>query len=448
MDLKGKKIVVIGMGRTGIETAQFLGTRGALVFVTDEKPREQWGAEFEQMAAGQGWLIVAEYGVDILNEADMVVPSPGVPPHNNILRAAQEKNIPVVSEVELAAEFLQTPIIVITGTNGKTTTTSLLGRIMERSGKKVFVGGNIGNPLIGCILSGEKPDYIVAEISSFQLQWTDKFHPFVAVLLNVTCDHVDYHGSFAEYRRVKAKVFANQTKADFALLNADDGIQKGMEAAIGARLFRFSSHSELTSGIYLKGNSIICKGLTNGEEQYPLSMIKIPGRHNVENVMAAILAARLCGCSQEDIIAAVADFRGLPHRIEYAGEVKGVKFYDDSKGTNVGSVERALQTFTQPVVLLLGGRDKDGDFDTLQPLLAERTKQIVLFGEARDRIESLIGAGVPVEKKEKLREAVLSAYQKAVSGDVVLLSPGCASFDEFKNYKERGDYFKEVVRSL
>jgi len=177
-------------------------------------------------------------------------------------------------------------------------------------------------------------------------------------------------------------------------------------------------------------------------------MIKIPGRHNVENVMAAILAARLCGCSQEDIIAAVADFRGLPHRIEYAGEVKGVKFYDDSKGTNVGSVERALQTFTQPVVLLLGGRDKDGDFDTLQPLLAERTKQIVLFGEARDRIESLIGAGVPVEKKEKLREAVLSAYQKAVSGDVVLLSPGCASFDEFKNYKERGDYFKEVVRSL
>ena len=448
MDLKDKKIVVIGMGRTGIETAQFLGTKGAHVAVTDEKPRKQWGAGFEQMAADHGRLTVGRYGVDILKAADMVVPSPGVPPHNDILRAAQGKNIPVISEVELAAEFLQTPLIVITGTNGKTTTTTLLGRIMERAGKKVFVGGNIGDPLIGCLLSGKKLDYIVAEISSFQLQWTKKFRPFVAVLLNVTCDHVDYHGSFAEYRRVKAKVFANQTKADFALLNADDATQEGMDSAIRARLFRFSSRAKLEKGIYLSGDKIICRGLTGGDEEYPLAMIKIPGRHNAENVMAAILTARFCGCSREDIIAAVDDFRGLPHRIEFAGEVNGIKFYDDSKGTNVGSVERALQTFTEPVVLLLGGRDKDGDFDTLQPLLAERTKQVVLFGEARDRIGSLIGNGVPVEKKETLKEAILSAYKKAVSGDVVLLSPGCASFDEFKNYKERGDFFKEVVRNL
>jgi UDP-N-acetylmuramoylalanine--D-glutamate ligase len=266
--------------------------------------------------------------------------------------------------------------------------------------------------------------------------------------LNITCDHINYHGSFAEYRRVKARIFANQTEKDFAILNAADKEQSGMADSTNARIAEFSSKDAVSEGIFVRDENIVLKMPGVDEENYPLSMINLPGSHNVENVMAAIMAARFCGCGREDIITAVSSFRGLPHRIEFAGEKKSVKFYDDSKGTNVGSVLRALETFDKPVILLLGGRDKDGDFESLRPLLKTKTKKVILFGEARDRIASLIGGDVPVLKETKLREAVESAYKGAKPGDVVLLSPGCASFDEFANYKERGNYFKEVVRNL
>jgi UDP-N-acetylmuramoylalanine--D-glutamate ligase len=361
---------------------------------------------------------------------------------------AQKKNIPVVSEIELAYRFLKVPVIAVTGTNGKTTTTTLLGEILKRSGKKTFVGGNIGNPLIEYAGGPQKADFIVAEISSFQLQWIEKFRPFIGVLLNITCDHINYHGSFAEYRRIKTRVFVNQTKADFAILNAADKEQKGIARAINSRIARFSSKNVLQKGIFIKNKNMVLRMPGAKEEKYPLSIISLPGLHNVENVMAAIMAARFCGCSRDNIIAAVASFRGLPHRIEFVDEKNSIKFYDDSKGTNVGSVKRALETFTQPVILLLGGRDKDGDFETLKPLLAAKAKKVVLFGEARNRIESLIGGDIPVFKKAKLREAVESAYKNAQSGDVILLSPGCASFDEFANYKERGNFFKDVVRNI
>jgi UDP-N-acetylmuramoylalanine--D-glutamate ligase len=378
----------------------------------------------------------------------MVVPSPGVPPHNALLVEALKKNIPVVSEIELAYRFLKVPVIAVTGTNGKTTTTTLLGEILERSGKKTFVGGNIGTPLIEYVDGSQKEDLVVAEISSFQLQWIKKFRPFIAILLNITCDHINYHGSFAEYRRIKTKVFANQTKADFAILNAADTQQEDLDRIINAQVVKFSSKRVLKKGIFIKNKNIVIRMPGENEEQYPLSIINLPGLHNAENVMAAVMAARLCGCRQEDIIASVAAFCGLPHRIEFVDEKNSIKFYDDSKGTNVGSVERALETFAQPVILLLGGRDKDGDFETLKPLLAAKAKKVILFGEARNRIESLIGGDMPVLKKAKLREAVESAYRNAQSGDVILLSPGCASFDEFANYKERGNYFKDVVRNL
>jgi UDP-N-acetylmuramoylalanine--D-glutamate ligase len=447
MDFQDKKIVIIGMGKTGIAAAGFLGAQGASVVVTDEKPAQYWDSGYKQIA-GEKWLKTGEYSTAILSAAHMIVPSPGVPPHNELLQAAVREGIPVISEIELAYLFLQIPIVAVTGTNGKTTTTTLLGEIFARSGKKVFVGGNIGNPLIEYAGTPQKDDFAVAEISSFQLQWIKQFHPFVSILLNVTCDHINYHGSFDEYRRIKSLIFANQNKADFAILNAEDPAQESMSRDIQAQVAWFSSAKELQRGIYLKGDDLVFKMFNGSEEKYPLSMIKIPGLHNVENVMAAVMAARFCGCGRESIISAVDDFRGLPHRIEFAGEKKRVRFYDDSKGTNVGSVVRALGTFSAPVILLLGGRDKDGDFDTLQPLLKEKAKKVILFGEARDRIGSMIGSDVPSEKKPTLREAVESAYKNAVAGDVVLLSPGCASFDEFKNYKERGNYFKEMVGNL
>ena len=447
MNLKGKKIAVIGMGKTGLSTVRFLGTQGARVIATDEKPREKWGTAFEQIA-GENWLTTGDYNAGILDGVSMVVPSPGVPPVSEILQAAIRNEISVISEIELASRFIKVPILAVTGTNGKTTTTTLLGEILTRAGKKVFVGGNIGNPLIEFAGNNQDADFIVAEISSFQLQWIEKFRPFVAVLLNITCDHVNYHGSFAEYRRIKARVFENQSARDFAIINAEDPEQKIIATSLCAQAAAFSSKNELSAGIFIKGSNIVLRNPDFGEEQYPLSMIKIPGLHNVENVMAAVMTARFCGCSRESIMETISGFSGLPHRIEFAGEKQSIRYYDDSKGTNVGSVIRALDTFSSPVILLLGGRDKDGDFQNLKPLLATKAKQVILFGEARDRIELLIGQSVPTVKEPTLLAAIETAHKNASAGDVVLLSPGCASFDEFNNYKERGNFFKQVVRNL
>lgn len=447
MNLGGMKVVIIGMGKTGVATAKMLGEMGALVYATDEKPCVQWSDGYEQIAAAD-WLTVRSYDEKILHETDLVIPSPGVWPTNVILSAALQSGIPVMSEIELAFRFLKVPMVAVTGTNGKTTTTTLLGDIFKQAGKKVFVGGNIGNPLIEYVISPQQDDFVIAEISSFQLQWIERFRPFVAILLNITNDHIDYHGSFDKYRRVKASIFANQQRGDLAILNAEDPAQKSVDANISAQVAWFSSVRKLQRGIFLSNNDIILRFADDTEEKYPLEMIKLPGLHNVENIMAATLAARFCGCLQEDVIEAVSKFSGLPHRIEFAGEKNGIRFYDDSKGTNVGSVMRALDTFSQPVILLLGGRDKDGDFESLRPALEKKAKKIFLFGEARDRIGDLIGSVVPAEKKNTLKEAVDAAFRQAAAGDVILLSPGCSSFDEFKNYKERGNIFKELVRNL
>lgn len=436
------------MGKTGIASAGFLGKKGAKVTVIDEKSPDLWGVEFERIAR-ENWLEIGDYrSVDTLEGASMIVPSPGIPPDNALLVEAQKKNIPVVSEIELAYRFIKVPIIAVTGTNGKTTTTTLLGKILQESGKKVFVGGNIGNPLIEYADLPQDADFIVAEISSFQLQWIDKFRPFIAVLLNITRDHVNYHGSFAEYRRMKARLFVNQRGQDFAILNGADREQDGLAESMTARVVKFSSADILPEGIFVQDKNIILNIKGMNREEYPLDMINLPGSHNVENVMAATAAARFCGCSRDNVVKTVSGFRGLPHRIEFAGEKNSVRFYDDSKGTNVGSVLRALETFDKPVILLLGGRDKEGDFEALRPMIARKAKKVILFGEARDRIALLIGQDKPVMKKDRLKEAVEIAYREAVAGDVVLLSPGCASFDEFANYKERGNYFKDVVRNL
>jgi UDP-N-acetylmuramoylalanine--D-glutamate ligase len=447
MEIAGKKIAVIGMGKTGIGVAVFLGGRGASVVAVDEKPSGEWGEAFERLA-GSSWLAIGRYDASALDGVDLVVPSPGVPPYHDILATAQKKKIPVISELELAYRVIRTPIIAVTGTNGKTTTTTLLGRILAHAGKKVFVGGNIGNPLIEYAGSPQTDDFVVAEISSFQLQWAETFRPHAAMLLNITCDHVNYHGSFEEYRRVKAGIFKHQRQNDLAILNAEDEAQEGLSSSLRAQVILFSSKRTLKAGIFLRDDFIIDAKPDGAEECYPLSMIHLPGLHNVENVMAAVAAARFCGCSPESIVEAVSDFRGLPHRIEFAGEKKGVQFYDDSKGTNVDAVLRALQTFSTPVILLLGGRDKDGNFEALQPQLKAKTKEVILFGEARDRIEPQIGSYVPVSKETTLQAAVEHAYRDARQGDIVLLSPGCASFDEFTNYRERGNYFKKVVGDL
>ncbi|NLA42129.1 MAG: UDP-N-acetylmuramoyl-L-alanine--D-glutamate ligase [Smithella sp.] len=447
MRLADRKIAVIGMGKTGVAAAAFLGRNGAAVVAVDEKPRVRWSGEFEQIAH-QPWLAVGRYDETCLDGVDLVVPSPGIPPHHPILTAAQQKKISILSEIELAYRFIRAPIIAVTGTNGKTTTATLLGKILAQAGKKVFVGGNIGNPLVEYAGTAQTADFIVAEISSFQLQWIESFRPHVAVLLNITCDHVNYHGSFEEYRRIKRRIFENQRENDLAVLNAEDPHQESLDASIRTAVVRFSSVRPLRPGLSVQEDSLVYSRPDASDERYPPGMIALPGLHNTENVMAAVATARFCGCSKESIVEAVSQFRGLSHRIEFTGEKRGVAFYDDSKGTNVDAVVRALQTFSSPVILLLGGRDKDGNFDTLQSMLADKTKQVILFGEARDQIEPQLGRTTPIAKEETLKAAVLRAYQDAKPGDIVLLSPGCASFDAFADYRERGNHFKEVVRNL
>lgn len=448
MDLSGQRILVIGLGKTGTATARFLSRQGADVVVTDDKAPSGLREILDQLQREGVNFRFHPCVPDILADVEMVIPSPGVSPFNPMLLEAVRKNKPILSELELASRFLKRPMIAITGTNGKTTTTTLIGEILEKSGMSVFVGGNIGTPLIGYIDGPQQDDYVVAEVSSFQLQWTNDFRPDVAILLNVTCDHVDYHGTFADYRRAKERIFANQTGQDLAILNADEDTAGTLAHRLAAKIAYFSSSRRLPQGIFLDGRQMVYRPLTGETETYPVDMVKIPGVHNIENVMAAVMAARWAGCRREAIIDAVGHFRGVAHRIEYAGEKDGVAFYDDSKATNVGAVLRALETFSRPVVLLMGGRDKQGDFEMLSAMVEKRVKTLILFGEARERIGALLGGVVKTKQADTLREAMPLAWLSAAAGDVVLLAPGCASFDEFKDYKERGDVFKQWIGSL
>jgi UDP-N-acetylmuramoylalanine--D-glutamate ligase len=448
MDLPYKKAAIIGIGKTGLASARFLASRGVALAVTDIKPQADWGEAAAALAALKGQIACTPYGAEVLEGADLVVPSPGIYPSDPILLEALARGIPILSELELAFRFLKTPIVAITGTNGKTTVTSLIGETLRAAGMRVFVGGNIGAPLIGYADGPQEADWAVVEVSSFQLQWARTFHPKIAVLLNVTTDHVDYHGSFAAYRAVKESLFAHQGEGDLAVLNADETETEALRRRLKARTECFSSLVPVPAGMFLTGERLVHLRPGGQQEPYPLSLIRLPGRHNVENVMAAIIAARACGCEPAAIAGAVAAFRGIAHRIQFAGEKGGVRFYDDSKGTNVGAVVRALESFTEPVVLLLGGRDKEGDFQTLAPLIRQRVKEMVLFGEAREKIDHLVGGTVRTTLSPTLKEALAAAYRAAAPGDVVLLSPGCASFDEFSNYKERGNRFQEWVGQL
>jgi len=448
MDCNGKRFLIIGLGKTGVETARFLVGIGAEVLLCDEKPASELKPFVDKLSDVKVELKMGCQSADLLDDVDLVVPSPGVPPVNVLLKGAVERKIEIVSEIELAARFIERPYIAITGTNGKTTTTKLLGEILTRWGKKVFVGGNIGNPLISYLNGGKGEDYLVVEVSSFQLQWMSSFHPSVAVLLNTTSDHVDYHGTFEAYRAVKERIFVNQSRGDCSILNDDDLPSRGLLESMKAEVVRFSSSSSLERGIFFDGRAVYYIDASGERDVYPLSDIRLKGSHNMENVMAAIVAARWFGCPHEAIIDTLRRFDGMPHRVEFVGENNGVAFYNDSKGTNVGAVERALESFPGSIVLLMGGRDKKGDFERLRGLIGQKVRKLILFGEAAEKIDQLLGDIVATEVVQGLGDAMASAFALSKSGDTVLLSPGCSSFDEFENYEARGDFFKENVKRM
>jgi UDP-N-acetylmuramoylalanine--D-glutamate ligase len=448
MELSGKRVLVIGLGKTGLSTVRFLAGRGASMAATDDKPLSEMGDAASVFSGLDLKLTFGSQDPAILSGVDLIIPSPGVPPVHPLLMEGIRRRIPILAEIEVAFRFLKRPVIAITGTNGKTTVTTLVGEILRASGRKAYVGGNIGDPLIGYVDGPQEEEFAVLEVSSFQLQWIERFRPMVAMLLNVTHDHIDYHGSFDAYREAKERIFENQGPGDLAVLNADESWADPLARRLRSKARFFSSKAEIADGICLRGDEMILRENGEDRERYPVGMIRVPGTHNVENVMASILACRACGCPREKIIEAVAAFRGVSHRIEFAGEKIGVAFYDDSKGTNVGAVARALETFSRPVILLLGGRDKGGDFDSLAEGIRGGVKEMILFGEARETIRRMIGGVVKTHLAPTLREAVEQAWADASAGDVVLLSPGCASFDEFKDYRERGNFFQGMVRKI
>jgi UDP-N-acetylmuramoylalanine--D-glutamate ligase len=446
MELKNKHILVVGLARTGISVARFLASRGAVVTVTDMRSSEQLT---EQMAALAGLPIIWELGRHddaSFVGTDLIVVSPGVPMDLPQLVTAQKAEREIISEIELAGRLLSAPLVAITGTNGKTTTTTLVGEIFRGNGFNTYVGGNIGDPLIELVESGQPAERVVAEISSFQLEWITSFQPGVAVLLNLSEDHLDRYAGYQEYINAKLRIFENQTVDDFAVVNRDDELVWKHAAGLKARLFPFSRKLELTEGIFHKDNVIIFRH-QGREEQFPTNGFRLTGVHNLENIMAALACALLLGCRPEASLEVVNNFESLHHRMEFVRKFKGVNYYEDSKATNVGSVEKALESF-HAITLIAGGKDKGGSYAPLVALIQERVQHLILIGEAADRMQLELGSLTDTHRAATLEEAVWLAAQLTSSGGTVLMSPACSSFDMFRDYEERAQRFIAAVKAL
>jgi UDP-N-acetylmuramoylalanine--D-glutamate ligase len=447
MDLTGKKVLVVGLARTGVALCHFLASAGAKVAVTDQAPASEL-KEARREIAGLG--VMEELGVPQPHWPgyDLIVLSPGVPPQSPWLAAAREAGIPVWGELELAAPFWRRPVLAVSGTNGKTTTTTLLGEMLQASGLKPLVGGNIGTPAISLLSRQAEADCLVLEVSSFQLDTAPHFHPQAAALLNVTPDHLDRYESFAAYVASKASLFRCQETPDLKVLNADDAAVAAQGREGKGRVYYFSAARAQKEGAWVAHGAIQVRLFTGWQVKFPLKDILLPGRHNLENIMAALLLALDAGAQVAACRQVLARFSGLPHRLQWVTTIDGVEFYDDSKGTNVGAVACSLRYFDKPVVLIAGGRDKDSDFTLLTSLIQERVKALVLLGETQERLARAWNGAAPAYLAANLAEAVAAAKDLARPGEVVLLSPACASFDMFRDYVHRGETFQRLVRGL
>jgi UDP-N-acetylmuramoylalanine--D-glutamate ligase len=440
-----RHVLVLGFGRTGQAVTAVLAARGVRVRAADSRPGDALGLPLPAERPGVE-LRLGEDGPHLLADVGLVVPSPGVRRDARVLVAAVRRSIPVCSEIELAWTLLACPVVAITGTNGKSTTTRLVGLALEHSGRRTFTGGNLGTPLIAAV--DQAPDVAVAEVSSFQLEWVEHLRPAVACLLNVTPDHLDRHASFAEYRELKARLFAAQEAADFAVVNRDDPEAWGVAAGLRARVVTFGA-APVGCGAFAGEGFAALRLPEAAEERYRLDRTRLVGRHNVENILAAITVARLAGASREGVQSAIDTIEPLPHRLALVLERDGIRWYDDSKATNVGAAAKSLESFAGPVILLAGGVDKGGGYDTLVASASGKVRLALLFGAAReDMARALAEGGIPVERTQTLEEAVARAHAAAAPGDTVLLAPACASFDMFSDYAARGRAFRAAVAAL
>jgi UDP-N-acetylmuramoylalanine--D-glutamate ligase len=447
VDLTGKRVLVVGLARTGIATALFCATRGAHVTASEERPENEVAEAVEKLRAAGCALELGGHTERTFVEQDLIVPSPGVPPEMPQLAAARAEGIPIWSEIELAWRFLRGRMVAITGSNGKTTTTSLVAHILESAGVPVIVAGNIGTPLISRVSESSDSTIAVTEVSSFQLECIRDLRPDVGVLLNLTPDHLDRHPSFEAYSRAKARMFENQTEQDAAVLNADDP-NASQYAPSRPRVYWFSRTKHVSSGVFLRGDEVIFR--SEGTETVLLRRgeIGLRGEHNVENILAAACAALLVGATPSAVAAGVSTFAGVEHRLEFVAEIAGVSYFNDSKATNVDATLKALDAFPAGLLVILGGKDKGSDYGILRKALRERARMVLLIGAAAEKIESQLRGAVPVIHAGTLERAVELASESAHPGETVLLAPACASFDQFKNYEHRGRVFKQLVRRL
>ena len=445
MNLQGKKILIVGSGRTGISTARFCLGKDARVTLNDMQKK----FDVPRDLLDQGMAVVAGgHSVETFLSHDLVVLSPGVSIMIRPVIEAQARGIEVISEIELAWRFLRAPLIAVTGTNGKTTTTSLIGALFQAAGKRVFVGGNIGTPLIESCMQDEPFDYIVAEISSFQLEATRFFRPSISVLLNVTDDHLDRHASFDEYCAAKARIFVNQRSPDLAVISADDTAVRALAASINAEVFFFSQSHACENGAWHNGLFHFIRSRDRHQVTFDAAEARLKGAHNIENMLAAGSVGFLCGLPADVIRDVLLSFTGLPHRMEFVDEIRGIRFFNDSKGTNVGAVVKSLESLEGPIILIAGGKDKGGSYYPLEGLLKSKGRALVVLGEAKERIAAELGHIVPTVTVDSLEKAVAEAFARACPGDTVLFSPACASFDMFKSYAHRGQCFVDSVKKL
>src|SRR6204780_1010205 len=448
MELKDKRVLVVGLGKSGVASALFLKGHGAQVTVSDTKSGDELRNDIPVLLDHGITVETGGHGDRTFRGQDLIVVSPGVPVDAPPLVQARALGESVIGEIELAALFLPGPIIAITGSNGKTTTTTLTGEIMTAAGFSALVGGNIGTPAISLADRAQPETVIVLEVSSFQLETIQTFRPKVAVVLNVTPDHLDRHRTLEVYVDAKARIFENQQDGDFAVLNADDPICVTLAARTRAQVFWFSRQKEVQHGAWVRYGNIVCRDGSGQREILQASEIPLKGAHNLENVLAAVCAGALMGCSPGKIRQAVRDFKAVEHRLEFVATVRGVDYYNDSKATNVDATIKALESFPANIHLILGGKDKGSDYTVLNDLLRRRVKRVYTIGAAAAKIESQVKGSTEIDHAETLETAIKRAAEAAKPGDIVLLAPACASFDQFRNYEHRGRVFNSIVGGL
>ncbi|MFC5864074.1 UDP-N-acetylmuramoyl-L-alanine--D-glutamate ligase [Acidicapsa dinghuensis] len=447
MELKGKKVLVVGLGKSGLSAALFLRRQGAQVTVSDMRSAAALAKEIPALLEHGIMVESGGHGLLTFRRQDLIVVSPGVPLDTPEIVQVKAFGLPVIGELELASQYLRGKVLAITGSNGKTTTTALTGELLIAAGLKTLVGGNIGVPVVDLIDKSADDSWSVLEVSSFQLESTQLFHPQIAVILNITPDHLDRHGSFENYAMAKERIFSAQTKEDCLVLNADNARAASSAARTVAHVYWFSMEEPVAQGAWVQNGWICFRSAPDAVSEQIIAMNRIPlkGAHNVENVLAAVCAARLAGADAVSVANAIASFQAVEHRLEFVAVDNGVEYYNDSKATNVDAAAKAIAAFPGCIHLILGGKDKNSNYADLSDLLRRRVKTVYTIGSAAQKIESQIRGMVPIVSCETLDRAVAAGRAAAHPGDVVLLSPACSSFDQFENYEHRGRVFKELV---